>query len=158
VAETRLLLRHRRGRTTGKVRNIWKGLIVGGLTGAGVGATYDLLGGGVRLVGTAGKKAADVAPETADRVVAAALLATRKAADVAPDAAERVRSAVSGGIARVHEADIADHLRDQAKELVHRIGASHEADEGRAAVEQATERARPVLHATHDRGRLRRIS
>ncbi len=36
------------------VRNIWKGLIVGGLTGAAAGAVLDLFDRGARLVGVAG--------------------------------------------------------------------------------------------------------
>jgi gas vesicle protein len=111
-----------------KVRSIWKGLVIGGLMGAAVGAISDLFGGGARLVGVAGKKAVDMAPE----------------------AAERVRTAVNGGVARVQEAEIADHLRDQARELVHRVGESDHSEQVREAFEETAKQGERLAHSMHN--------
>jgi gas vesicle protein len=123
----------------GNMRNIWKGLIIGGLTGAGAGAVVDLFDRGARLVGVAGRKAADMAPEAADRV----------------------KSAVSSGVARVHDAEIADSLRDQAKEIVHRIGDSEQVDQTRDVLEHARdlakEKGKQVARTLHDTMPLRLI-
>jgi hypothetical protein len=60
--------------------------------------------------------------------------------------ADRVRSAVSDGVARVHEADIGDQLGELAKEFVHRVGDSERAEHMREAVEHAGKKGRQLAH------------
>jgi hypothetical protein len=45
-------------------------------------------------------------------------------AAMAPDAADQVTSAIGEKVARVHAADAAGHLRNQAKNLDHKVGNS----------------------------------
>jgi gas vesicle protein len=137
--------------------NIWKGLIIGGLTGAGAGIVLDALGKGAQVLGTAGTKAVDMAPEAADRVKSAAVGATRKAADMAPDAADRVKSAVDEGVARVHKSDLADHLRDQAKSLAHKVANSDQADHARETLDAAAIKSRKTARSIRTTGPLRSI-
>jgi hypothetical protein len=40
------------------MRNVWKGLVIGGLTGVGAGVLLDLFDGGSRHVGLASKRVA----------------------------------------------------------------------------------------------------
>jgi gas vesicle protein len=139
------------------VKNIWKGLIIGGLTGAGAGAVLDLFGRGAQLVEAVGKKAADMAPEAADRVRDAAAVASKKAADMAPEAAERVKTAVSNGVARVQEADVAEHVRKQARELAHKVAVSDQADQTKEALAEAADRGRKVARSARTAAPLRSI-
>jgi hypothetical protein len=107
------------------MRNIWKGLIVGGLTGAGAGIALDVLGRAAQLVGIAGKRAAYMAPEAADRV----------------------KSAVNAGVTQIREADIGDKVRDRATGTVEKVIATEQADQARAALGQATKKARRLAHS-----------
>lgn len=137
------------------MRNIWKGLIVGGLTGAGAGAVLDVLNKSARLVGTTTKRAAEMAPDAAERVRSAATSAGRKAADIAPEAAERLRDAVNTGVARVQEAELGEHLRHQAHELAHRVGDSDPGDYARQALDRATSKGRHLAHSVKDSAPVR---
>ena len=126
------------------VRNVWKGLVIGGLTGAGAGVMIDLLDRGARLVGVTGRKAVDLAPE----------------------AAGRVKSAVTGGFAHVQESDLTDALRDHTKEvahlldsdtlrdhardIAHRIGESEQAEQARETVGHARKRGKQAAQAAKD--------
>lgn len=117
------------------MRNTWKGLVIGGLTGAGAGLVLDLLNRGARLVSLTGQKAADMAP----------------------GAAERVKSAVAGGVARVQEAEIGDNLRDHTKEIAHRLNESEQAGQAREALGQAKRKGRQAAHTVQDSAPLRSL-
>ncbi|MGD0441157.1 MAG: hypothetical protein ABSB52_11095 [Acidimicrobiales bacterium] len=132
------------------MRNIWKGLIIGGLTGAGAGAVVDLFDRGARLVATAGHKAVEVTPEAVDLVKAAAAAAERQAAGTAPELANLVKSAVSDGVSRIHEADIGNHLSERTRELVHRVGDSDRAGHVREALDRANKKGKQLAHTVHD--------
>ena len=110
------------------MRNIWKGLVIGGLTGAAAGIVLDLGTRGARLVGVAGKKAVDLVPEAADRI----------------------KAEVVDGFARVQEAEIGEHMREQAKQIGHRVAESEQADQAREAMEQATKKGKQIAHAVRD--------
>jgi len=110
------------------MRNVWKGLVIGGLTGAAAGLFMDALNRGARLVGVAGRRAADLVPEAVDRVKAEA----------------------SGGMARVHDAEVGDRVRGQAKEIAHRVADSDQADQAREALEHATKKGKQLAHAIGD--------
>jgi len=124
------------------MRNIWKGLIIGGLTGAGAGAVVDLFDRGARLVATAGHKAVEVTPEAVDRVKAAAAAAERQAAGTAPELANLVKSAVSDGVSRIHEADIGNHLSEGQE----------------SSFTESETQTGPVMSARHSIVRTRRVS
>jgi len=134
----------------GSVRSLWKGIIIGGLTGAGAGALADIFDRGARLVATAGQKAIEVTPDALERVRTSTAAAGRQTADLAPELADRVRNAVSDGLSRVHQADISDHLGERAKELVHRVGDSERAEHVRAAVERTSKKGRQLANTMRD--------
>ena len=50
------------------MRNVWKGLIVGGLTGAAAGLVLDGLNWGAEAAGTLGDRVIQHAPEVASKV------------------------------------------------------------------------------------------
>jgi hypothetical protein len=129
------------------VRNIWKGLIVGGLTGAGAGIALDVLSRGAQLVGSAGRKAAYIAPEAAERVKSAAVSAGKKATEIAPEAADRVRSAVNAGATHLNEAEISDH---RTTGTVEKVMATGQADQAREALGQATRKAIRLVHSVRE--------
>jgi len=161
------------------MRNIWKGLIIGGLTGAGAGAILDLLNRSARLVGDATKRAADIAPEAAERVRnaaatagkkatamtpevaervrSAAATAGKKATDMAPEVAERLKGAVDRGVSRVQEAEIGGHLRDQAKELAHRVAESEQSDQARDALARATKKGKQPAQSVRESAPLHSV-
>ena len=101
------------------MRQIWKGMVVGGLTGAGIGAVLEIFSErNLRRVAVAGSDAAtrlegqirDHGPNAAD----VAHLA-RRAAALATDAAK-------AGAGRIHDAGVADRVEDvvdRARSAVH---------------------------------------
>lgn len=113
------------------MRNVWKGLVIGGLTGAAAGLALDLGERGAKGASALGEAVAQHAPEVADHVrqtvvgaVSAAsdrarhseIPAQAKAASAA--AQDKVSAAVSEG---VHQAsDAAGQGKKKAAEAVHR--------------------------------------
>jgi hypothetical protein len=77
------------------MRNTWKGMIVGALTGAFVGFLMDLAKG-------AGEGAVAVGQKVHERL---------------PDAAERVQQAAHTAAEKVRDADVGDRLRDVAQRV-----------------------------------------
>ncbi len=118
------------------MRNVWKGLIIGALTGAAAGAVLDLGESGARGASALGEAMVQHAPEVADHLrhsvtdaVSAAsararnseLPAQAKAASVATQG--RVSGAVSDGLQKAGEAagqgrEKVNHVIDRAKDSV----------------------------------------
>ena len=113
------------------MRNTWKGLIIGGLTGVGAGAILDLFGEGSRLAGVAG----------------------RRAAAMTPIAADRIKSAATAGATRIHEADLGDQVKElgeQVKEILHRLSDTETSDHAREAIERAARKGAEFAHTVRD--------
>jgi gas vesicle protein len=108
---------------------VWKGLIVGGLAGAAAGVALDVGKRGSQLGGTAAKRTADLAPKAADRL----------------------KSAATTGAARVQDAvqdsELRDHVRDQVKEIAHRLADADVADQAREKLERATKKGAELAHS-----------
>ena len=85
------------------MKNTWKGLVVGGLTGVAAGLLLDALQGASDRAHEVGRRVAEKAPVVADRL---------------SDAAEH-------GVARVHEADLPSPV-DLARSAAQRVGIDHQ--------------------------------
>jgi len=105
------------------MRNVWKGLVVGGLTGVGAGAVLDLFGQGSRLARVAGGRAAGMAPRAADRIKSAAIT----------------------GSARVQETDLPEQVRDHVRGFAHRLGEADTTDRAKERRWRARRPAPPTL-------------
>jgi hypothetical protein len=101
------------------MRNVWKGLVVGGLTGVAAGVVLDSLAQASRKASQIGAQVREHAPE-AGRLVHTL---TEKATDA------------------VHNADVAGHVRDAAEKIVDSDGAHRVARLGTDAVATAKEAA-----------------
>lgn len=77
------------------MRNVWKGLIVGGLTGVGAGILLDTFG-------DASKKAAALGEHVLDR---------------APEAGQLVHAVADRAGAWLHDTDVPEHLRTVAHRM-----------------------------------------
>jgi len=117
------------------MKNVWKGLVVGGLTGVAAGVLLDLAHRGSELVGSAGKRAVDLAPA----------------------AAERLKSAATTGAAKLQGSDVGDHVKevgDHVKELAHRLGDSladsEVAEHARDRIERAAHQSADVIRTVRD--------
>ena len=77
------------------MRNVWKGLIVGGLTGVGAGLILD----SVRS-----------APQAAKSL-------GRHAVDLAPDAGKLIQSVAGRASELAHDTDVPDKVRDAARRV-----------------------------------------
>jgi hypothetical protein len=91
------------------MKNAWKGLIVGALTGMVGGAAMD-------IASAAGRKGAEVAHDVIEKAPSVAKTATHKAADV------------------LHDADVPDTVRDLAR----KVGDSNGAKKAKRVVKQVT--------------------
>ncbi|MFZ0665881.1 MAG: hypothetical protein WAM97_09000 [Acidimicrobiales bacterium] len=100
------------------MRNVWKGLVVGGLTGVGAGMVLDSLS-------KANKKASELG---------------RQVRDHAPEAGRWVHSVSDKAGELIHDADVPEHLRDTA----HRI---KDSGAGRKAAKVGTEVAEKAKKA-----------
>lgn len=103
------------------MRNVWKGLIIGALTGAGAGAVLDLLARG-------GQEA---------------VLLGGRAKDYVPVAGDRIRSAAETGAHRIEQADIADRLRSAAQ----RVAGAEPAEHAKDVVEKGLDRGKSLVEA-----------
>lgn len=114
------------------MRNVWKGLIVGGLTGVVAGIALDMGNRGSQLGAAAAKRAADLAPKAADRL----------------------KSAATTGAARVQDAvqdsELGEHVRDQVKEIAHRLADADVTDQAREKLERATKKGARLAHSVMD--------
>jgi len=77
------------------MRNVWKGLVVGGLTGVIAGVVLDSLAG-------ASKKAAEVGGQVRDH---------------APDAGRLIQTVADKAGEWLHDADVPEHVRSVAHKL-----------------------------------------
>jgi predicted dinucleotide-utilizing enzyme len=78
------------------MKNVWKGLVIGAFTGAGIGWVLDLLDGGAK------------------KLVAAEGRVEEAVQQHAPQVAARVRQGVSETVSRVQDADLPEQLREVA--------------------------------------------
>jgi hypothetical protein len=101
------------------MRNVWKGLIVGGLTGVGAGVILDSLAG-------ASKKAAALGDQVREH---------------APDAGRWVQSVTDKAGDWLHEADVPEHVRHVAHKLKESDAAARVSDVGNDIVSAAREAA-----------------
>jgi hypothetical protein len=113
------------------VRNVWKGLVIGGLTGAAAGLALDLGERGARGASALGEAMAQHAPEVADHVrhtVAGAVSAASdrarhseipaQAKATSAAAQDKVSAAVSEGVH--HANDVVGQGKKKAAEAVYR--------------------------------------
>ncbi|MGH8993598.1 MAG: hypothetical protein ACRDZ7_18970 [Acidimicrobiia bacterium] len=113
------------------MRNVWKGLVVGGLTGVAAGLLIDLVEGTVERAGTAREHLRERAPELKEKA--------RHAAEVA---GERLRQAELGEKARVaaervKDADLpekARHAAEVARDRAREVDLTDLADKARGAI------------------------
>ena len=111
------------------MRNVWKGLVVGGLTGVAAGVVLDLASRGTDLGESAAKRAVELAPKAADRL----------------------KSAAATGAARVQDAvqdsELREHVRDQVKEIGHRLADANVTDQARDMLERTTKKGADLAHS-----------
>jgi hypothetical protein len=110
------------------MRNVWKGLVIGGLTGVAAGAAMDLARRGSELAGKA------------------ATSAGRLAADYGPKAADRLKTVASTGAAKIHDADLGEHVKD----LGHRLAESDVTDHARDALDKAGRQGAALAQTVKD--------
>lgn len=110
------------------MRNVWKGFVVGSLTGVAAGAILDVLDRGSHLARAISRRAAD------------------RTVELAPKAADRIKSAASTGATKLQEAEFGDH----AKEVAHRLADSEAAERGRDSLERVTKRGAELAHAVRE--------
>jgi|ERR1039457_4340800 sRNA-binding protein len=99
------------------MKNVWKGLVVGAFTGAGVGLVLDVLDRGAQRVAAVGDVVGDVVEEAVQHV---------------PQVATRVRQGVSETVSRVHDADIPEQLKEAASATKRKV--SKAAADGNEAI------------------------
>ena len=104
------------------MRNVWKGLVVGGLTGVVAGMLIDLMDGAAERAGTAREHLRERAPELKERA--------RHAAEVAGE--------------RLKEAELGEKARHAAEVAGERLKEADLGEKARHAAEVARERAREV--------------
>ena len=105
------------------MRNVWKGLIVGGLTGVTAGIVLDAIAG-------ASKKAMAVSDQVREH---------------APDAGQWLQSVTDKAGEWLHDADVPEHVRNVA-ERVAGSDAAHQVKQSSSAVMSA---AKETLAAHH---------
>ncbi len=110
------------------MRNVWKGLIIGGLTGAAAGLALDGLNWGAVTAGALGERAIQQAPDVASKV-------RDSVGHVVADNAGRVQGADLSGRVKNVTAFQSDKLREAAADGIERLGAA--ASRGRDVAEHA---------------------
>jgi hypothetical protein len=111
------------------MKNVWKGLIIGGLTGVAAGAALD-------LSKLASSKAVDASKKASKNV-------SKKAVQMAPAAADRARAVAASGAAHVHDAEVGDHV----KQVSDRIAGSDMADQARRLTRRITAQGAQLAHS-----------
>ena len=81
------------------MKNVWKGLVVGAFTGAGVGLVLDVLERGAQKVAAVGEVVGDVVEEAVQHV---------------PQVATRASKGVSEIVSKVHDADVPEQVKEAA--------------------------------------------
>lgn len=114
------------------MKNVWKGLVIGALTGAGVGLLLDLL----EALGRGGRKLSIQARDEASHLATAAELkvkdaelpdrakeAAGKLADKVKDAelADRAQHAADVVSDKVRDTDVSDRAKDVAHKVAERV-------------------------------------
>jgi hypothetical protein len=111
------------------MRNVWKGLVVGGLTGVAAGIVLDLASRGSELGGAA----------------------ARRSAELAPRAVDRIKSAAATGAAHVqealHDADVRDQVLGQVNAMADKLAASDVSDQAREKLRHATNKGAELAHS-----------
>jgi hypothetical protein len=105
------------------MRSVWKGLIVGGLTGVTAGVVLDAMAG-------ASKKALAIGDQVLEH---------------APDAGQWVQSVTDKAGEWIHDADVPDHVRSVAKQ----VKDSDATDKVKKASSNAVSTAKEALAAHH---------
>jgi hypothetical protein len=105
------------------MRNTWKGLVVGGLTGVAAGVVLD-------SISRASKKAAEIGGQVREH---------------APEAGRWAHSLSDKASEWIHDADVPDHVRDAAQRVKDSDAAQRLAEKGNeifSAAKEASTRAR----------------
>ena len=114
------------------MRNVWKGLVVGGLTGVAAGALLDVLEGAYERAGTARDQLRERAPELKDKARHAAEAAGERLKEA--DIPERARLAAERAAEMVKEADLpekARHAAEVARERAKEVDLTELADKAK---------------------------
>ncbi len=106
------------------MRNVWKGLVVGGLTGVTAGVVLD-------SITRASKKAAQIGSQVRDK---------------APEAGRLVQSLTDKAGDWIHDAEVPDHVRDAARRVKESDAAQRAVETGGSAVAAAKEAAHSHTH------------
>jgi len=110
------------------MRNTWKGLVVGGLTGIAGGAVLDIIGrasGRARRIGEAAK-------------------------DHAPEAASWLRHATERAVERVQDADVKGHAHDVAHRVHEAAGRVDTSEVGTRVASVAKDAAKEASHSAKE--------
>ena len=91
------------------MKNVWKGLVVGAFTGAGVGLALDVLERGAQKVAAVGETVGDVVEEAMQHV---------------PQVVTRAGKGVSETVSKVHDADIPEQLKEAANATKRKVSAN----------------------------------
>ncbi|MGH9040765.1 MAG: hypothetical protein ACRDZ3_11105 [Acidimicrobiia bacterium] len=116
------------------MRNVWKGLVVGGLTGVAAGVLIDLVEGGLERAASARDHLRERAPELKDRARHAAEVASERLREA--EIPEKARHAAEVASERLREADLpekARHAAEAARERAKEIDVTELADKAREA-------------------------
>ncbi|HEX3564136.1 MAG TPA: hypothetical protein VHU17_02080 [Acidimicrobiales bacterium] len=112
-----------RARRTELMKNVWKGLVVGAFTGAGIGWVLDLLDGGAKKIVAAEGRVGEAVQQNA------------------PQLAARVRQGVSETVSRVQDADLPGQLKEAADATGRKVAAPEKLKEAAGATRQKVARA-----------------
>jgi hypothetical protein len=121
------------------MRNVWKGLVVGGLTGVAAGIILDLFTEAAEQAGEAGRKVKGRAPDLASNVkhVAAEAAGAIREADLP----EKARMAADRAAEQIRKSD----LPDKAKRVAERTAERARDVDLREKAKEAAERARDTI-------------
>jgi hypothetical protein len=116
------------------MRNVWKGLVVGGLTGVAAGVLLDVLEGAYDRAGTARDQFRERAPELKERARHAAEVASERLRE--SELPEKARLAAERAAERVKEADLpekARHAAEVAREKAREVDLTELAEKAKSA-------------------------
>ncbi|HEY3240336.1 MAG TPA: hypothetical protein VGL92_12265, partial [Acidimicrobiia bacterium] len=122
------------------MQNVWKGLVVGGLTGVAAGVLLDILEGAFERAGTAREHLRERTPELKDRARHAAEVASERLREA--DLPEKARQAAERAAERVKDADLAEKARLAAERAAEMVKEADLPEKARHAAEMAREKAR----------------
>ncbi len=113
------------------MRNVWKGLIIGGLTGAAVGLLLELL----------------------DQVKERAAAAAELAREHGPQVADALASKAAAGADRARQADLPGKLREAAQNVAASDAAQKLRQAAATAADSASEAAKSAASTVADKAR-----